>query len=70
MKKLLMILMLVLLTSCTDKENISKEFYKIGQVEYYVTIIDGCEYLISPYSHSASITHKGNCKNPIHRGNP
>lgn len=41
-----------------------------------VVVIDGCEYLTltnsSPGSNSYSfaITHKGNCKNPIHRHGP
>ncbi len=28
---------------------------------------EGCQYLISKVSYSSVISHKGNCKNPIHK---
>lgn len=32
-----------------------------------VIVIDGCEYLKIPsYMQHHTLTHKGNCKNPIH----
>lgn len=35
--------------------------------DYNIVIIDGCEYLRLEHTHGyASLTHKGNCKNPIH----
>ena len=29
--------------------------------------IDSCEYIENSWSSAAAITHKGNCKNPIHK---
>jgi hypothetical protein len=31
-----------------------------------VVVIDGCEYLRFPLYYHDGLTHKGNCKNPIH----
>ena len=36
---------------------------------YKIIIIDGCEYIYKRYDNFSGIpvlTHKGNCKNPIH----
>lgn len=30
-------------------------------------IIEGCEYIVSKNSYGNSLTHKGNCNNPIHQ---
>lgn len=35
----------------------------ICQEDFYIVEIDSCEYLISYYDRSMTITHKGNCKN-------
>lgn len=53
MKKLTLILLIGLLSACTSRS---------------IEIIDGCEYIqtINPDA-SVSLTHKGNCKNPIHK---
>ena len=32
----------------------------------YITQIDSCEYIYILKSSGTSLTHKGNCKNPIH----
>lgn len=32
-----------------------------------VVIIDECEYLYGPWGNGNVLTHKGNCKNPIHK---
>lgn len=40
----------------------------ILNVSEEVVMIDGCEYLKIPsYMHHYTLTHKGNCKNPIHQ---
>ena len=40
-------------------------------VHYYETKIDSCEYIVVTHDllehYSVSITHKGNCSNPIHK---
>lgn len=38
--------------------------------DYSVIEIDGCEYLLMDTTHGFRVvTHKGNCKNPIHNLN-
>ena len=31
-----------------------------------IVVIDSCEYLYGPWGNATVLTHKGNCKNPIH----
>ena len=55
-------------TSCLDSR---KEARKIEAqiIEHHVIVIDECEYIYvskEPVHSDFSITHKGNCKNPIH----
>ena len=42
-----------------------------GSMDYEIVIIDSCEYIIGRDNRNMntgySITHKGNCKNPIHK---
>ena len=66
---------LAIFTSCGP----SKEEYEAEQArkiksgemigEYKVEVIDGCEYLTAGFHDNSVITHKGNCKNPIHKTN-
>lgn len=35
--------------------------------DFQVIVIDSCEYLQNTYSAASPLTHKGNCKNPIHK---
>jgi fluoride ion exporter CrcB/FEX len=41
-----------------------------GSTTYSTKEIDGCEYIetYSHGSHTSTLTHKGNCSNPIHKG--
>ena len=32
-----------------------------------VVVIDSCEYLYGPWGNASILTHKGNCKNIIHK---
>ena len=63
MKKLSYVFYLVLatvFTGCNDgKSNISSS----------ITTIEGCEYFVNENAYGNSITHKGNCSNPIHKCN-
>lgn len=36
----------------------------------HVIRIDGCQYLERYWDRSYSLTHKGNCDNPIHKSRP
>ena len=49
---------------------VSNRQVEIGGTEFVLTEIDGCEYFFSPSGpyRSAILTHKGDCKNPIHYG--
>jgi hypothetical protein len=39
----------------------------IGATDPLVEVkIDGCDYLYGPWGNATILTHKGNCKNPIH----
>lgn len=37
--------------------------------DLYIIEIDGCEYLKCGLHYKTQLTHKGNCKNPIHQYN-
>ena len=69
--KYLTILGLLCLVGCERQS--SKNFPLHGG--YSVRTIDGCEYIEFENStkvsntYSYTITHKGNCKNPIHKCN-
>lgn len=65
MKKLLFILciLIVCLNSCTSVCTPREYKAKIGT---NIQEIDGCEYYVSHNGYGNIITHKGNCKNPIH----
>ncbi len=68
--KSLLVLLSFAIISCDQiqeksLENVQK--IKESVPEYTVVVIDGCEYLRLEHTHGyASLTHKGNCKNPIH----
>ena len=55
-------------TRRTDAE-IRQERYEYIMKHTNDIQIDGCDYIyfFDPDHHAVSITHKGNCKNPIHR---
>lgn len=38
-----------------------------GIISTEVQIIDGCEYIVSKNAYGNVVSHKGNCKNPIHK---
>jgi hypothetical protein len=70
MKKLLVILCLAI-ASCeqpTSDSTYIKEL--VGNRSIYTYNIDGCEYIgeIGGDGRNDILTHKGNCKNPIHYG--
>jgi len=83
MKKLLIVTLLVgMMSGCLNRANTSNiQKSKTANVSWEIesgyvetesfnTIkIEGCEYLVSHYDRSRSITHKGNCCNPIHNQN-
>lgn len=58
--KLVLFIMCLFLISCDIDEYGSSKICRNTQ------IIDSCEYLVSVNGQGNVITHKGNCKNPIH----
>lgn len=66
-KKYFTIFILMFLFGCANENNNNPNDIKIvmdsGTVIHVITF-DGCEYI--NLGHKGGITHKGNCKNPIH----
>lgn len=69
MKKILIIALTLAMFSC-KQPNVKKQTttYQIGDElnALEIVTIDGCEYLYGPWGNATVLTHKGNCKNPIH----
>ena len=38
-----------------------------ADISYEVQTIEGCEYIVTKNSYGNGLTHKGNCKNEIHK---
>ena len=71
MKKILISILLIgFISSCTErnvKTSQSKIVVQSGNDPLEIVIIEGCEYFKNPNSYGYfTLTHKGNCKNPIH----
>lgn len=51
------------------KPKVYQHVYDFDFAYFYEFKIDGCEYLSIDPTHSdlQALTHKGNCKNPIHK---
>lgn len=70
MKKIIAIFILLTYVSC-QTETDSNTVYSKGN--YSIRIIDGCEYIQvenaykSSNNYNYTLTHKGNCSNPIHK---
>jgi hypothetical protein len=80
MKKLLILILAISLYGCLDEEKIvpvpeskSNPLSDASYVEYKIVLIDSCEYIFGhdngTYNGGYFLSHKGNCKNPIHYKN-
>jgi hypothetical protein len=82
MKYVIMILSVLILSSCDftdDKKepNTVSKPVEIKELEnsdttpyhryYQIYTLDGCEYIVVGIGSNTWGTHKGNCKNPIHK---
>lgn len=71
MKKLLFVLSVILLCGCNFKTTVEPKetsFHYGNGMILNSYIIDSCEYLGTMSGGGNDIlTHKGNCKNPIHK---
>jgi hypothetical protein len=57
----------LLLTGCRSYKGEVLTTNNQIKIVYDEVIINGCEYLVTyGYNGGQSLTHKGNCKNPIH----
>jgi hypothetical protein len=62
-------------SSCTQsgsekpkpKVDAIKVAFSNSPINYQVITIDSCEYILMDGFHEMSLTHKGDCKNPIHK---
>lgn len=72
MKKILIVTLLVGMISSCKEQTVEKKTTNIipyeGANPMSVVIIEGCEYLEYAAGNRYSLCHKGNCKNPIHKG--
>jgi hypothetical protein len=70
MKRILVITLVLGLFSC-EEQNVDKKTtnYVVspGNNPLEIVVIDECEYLYGPWGNATVLTHKGNCKNPIHQ---
>lgn len=68
MKRHIVFLGILAITGCSQGEGTKQQREGEGTPPpFTVIVIDGCEYLKFPSTHAYEmITHKGNCKNPIH----
>jgi hypothetical protein len=65
--KLLLLALAITITACEYySEPAQKQETQYG-LTFDILVIDSCEYLFLDYRKSAIFTHKGNCKNSIHK---
>jgi hypothetical protein len=71
-KKLLLATLFIGMISGCEEPTVTKQSTKIvtefGAHPMDIIVIEGCEYLQYSAGQRYSICHKGNCKNPIHKG--
>jgi hypothetical protein len=73
MKKLILATLLIGIISGCEESNVKKiekqkTSYKLdGGRSIEILIIESCEYIYGPWGNATVLTHKGNCKNPIHK---
>ena len=72
MKKLLLATLLIGMVSSCQEATVTKKSTEIvteyGNKPLKLIVIEDCEYLEYSAGHRYSLCHKGNCKNPIHKG--
>jgi len=61
-------LIISIATSCEGSVQVSSQPTELSDVkDVEVMIYDGCEYVVVGHGTRAWGSHKGNCKNPIHK---
>ena len=70
---ILLVMIILLFVSCIKERPNTKQmdFVMEGNSSYgnkaTTIIIDSCEYVFVPFNNASWGSHKGNCKNPIHK---
>ncbi len=74
MRFLLLLLLFLSISSCQDsyqeEDRLSVELdtnSRFSNKNYQVFTLEGCEYIVVDYGSAKWGSHKGNCKNPIHK---
>jgi hypothetical protein len=70
MKKLLLTATVLMVLASCEETNVERKQtpYTIDiNHELEIVEVEGCQYLYGPWGGSTVLTHKGNCKNPIHK---
>ena len=72
MKKIIIAILLIGMVSSCEEQTVQRKKTTIvtgyGQNPIDIIVIEGCEYLEFSQGRRYSLCHKGNCKNPIHKG--
>ena len=66
MKKLILIGSLFLI-GCESTNTTEPERVIMDNMNYKIYELEGCEYIVLGYGDGKWGSHKGNCKNPIHK---
>jgi DNA/RNA endonuclease YhcR with UshA esterase domain len=68
--KLILAILAISMVSCEKNVPSTITSYRLsdGQGTLEIVVVDSCEYLYGPWGNATVLTHKGNCKNPIHKG--
>lgn len=53
-----------------QQETVTKRYSSGGYYGLRVVEVDGCEYVLYTHTDAATMVHKANCKNPIHKAAP
>ena len=69
MKKILFILVIGMLTSCSIRTEDDGKI-KSGDLEFDIIKVGGCQYITTLVGDNRLFTHKGDCNNPIHNTEP
>lgn len=66
MKNLILLALLIGMMGCASQSSSDQMFRDTTVDDPMIVTIDNCEYIQYRVREHDAITHKGNCKNPIH----
>lgn len=69
MSVVIFIMITLVLNSCVENSHTKEKNPRVVEVNNYIIYtLDGCEYVRFNFGQSSWGGHKGNCSNPIHKG--